>query len=126
MLLPLRFHAPAPTTLPTGICVGDRVGAGRIPYKGAHPDCWGAPWAGTLLALDDVEAWTGTLAFGVGVPEQLEVSAHVRDCLARGLLQNKVPVRWDFGKVLWERPENLRTVEEDVAAFESERDAARR
>lgn len=124
MLLPLRLPLPA-VALPAGISVGDQVGAGRIPYKGSHPDCWMTPWTGTLLAQDDVEAWAGTLAFGEGVPEQLRVSMHVRDCRDAGGL-SLVPVRWSFGKVLWERPEILRTVEADLAAFESAREAARR
>jgi hypothetical protein len=126
MLLPLRLPLPAPKNLPEGIAVGDQVGSGRIPYGHAHPDCWQTPWTGTLLAIDDVEAWAGSLAFPEAEPEQLEVSAHVRWCLGQGLLQNKVPVKWGFGKVMWERPETLRTVEADLAAFESAREAARR
>jgi hypothetical protein len=123
-LLPIRLPVSG-AALPADIAVGDRVGAGRVPYKGSHPSCWGTPWAGTLLAQDDPEAWAGTIAFGDGVPEQLRVSMHVRDCREAGILP-LVPVRWDFGKVLWERPESLRTVEADVAAFEAEREAARR
>ena len=124
MLLPLRFHIPS-ETLPEGLEVGARVGAGRIPYWGAHPSCWGRPWAGTLLSMDDVEAWAGSLAFPEPNPEQLAVSAHVRTCLNQGLLQGRVPVRWDFGKVLWEDASKLRTVEADAAAFEVERASAR-
>lgn len=127
MLLPLRLPLPSTTEgLPEGVVVGGRVGAGRIPYKGAHPSCWTAPWAGTLLAIDDPSAWAGSLAFPMAQPEQLDVSAHVRNCLLRGLLQDKVPVRWDFGKVLWERADSLRSVEADIVAFEAARAAAHR
>ena len=125
MLLPLRLPIPTPA-LPEGIAIGGRVGAGRIPYVHAHPDCWQTPWVGTLLAIDDVEVWAGTIAFPEAEPEQLAVSAHVRECMSRGLLRNMVPIRWDFGKVMWEEPAKLRTVEADRAAFESAREAARR
>jgi hypothetical protein len=124
VVLPLAPEL-VPTDLPTGISVGTPVGNGRIPYGHAHPDCWGRPWQGVVLALDDVEAWTGTLAFD-GKPSQEAATAHVRWCLAQGLLRGKVPVKWEFGKVMWERPDTLRTAEADVAAFEAAREAARR
>jgi len=126
-LLPVALPlAPelVPHGLPVGITVGTSVGNGRIPYGHAHPDCWGRPWQGVVLALDDVEAWTNTLAFD-GKPSQEDVTAHVRQCLAQGLLRNKVPVKWEFGKVYWERPETLRATETDLATFEAERLAAR-
>lgn len=125
-LLPMRLPLPAPEGLPAGLQVGDEVGAGRIPDGHAHPDCWGRPWKGVVLALDDVRAWAGSLAFPEAEPEPLAVSAHVRDCLAQGLLRRKVPVAWEFGKVHWESPEKLRSVEADLAVFESRRAAARR
>lgn len=121
MLLPLRLPLPAPEGLPEGVVVGGRVGAGRIPYQHAHSSCWGRPWAGTLLAQDDPAAWAGSLAFPMAEPEQLEVSVHVRWCHEQGLLRTRVPVRWDFGKVMWENPAVLRTVEADIAAFEEAR-----
>lgn len=125
-LLPMRLPVPDPSGLPEGIGVGTEVGAGLIPYHGAHPDCWQRPWKGVVLALDDVRAWAGSIAFPDENPEQLAVSAHVRWCLGQGLLRGKVPVAWEFGKVHWERPQALRTVEADLAAFERERAAARR
>jgi hypothetical protein len=104
--------------------VGDRVGAGRIPYHGAHPTCGKRPWAGTVLAIDDPKAWAGSIAFPTRRPRQADVTAHVRQCQEQGLLGDKIPVLWDFGKVYWERPSVLRTVAEDLAAFETERQAA--
>lgn len=125
-LLPMRLPVPAPEGLPEGLAVGTEVGAGLIPYHASHPDCWQRPWKGVVLALDDVRAWAGSLAFPDENPEQLAVSAHVRWCLDQGLLRGKVPVAWEFGKVHWERPQGLRTVEADLVAFEKERAAARR
>lgn len=123
--LPMRlpFESPA---LPNGIRVGDRVGAGRIPFGGSHPSCWGMPLVGTVLALDDVRAWAGTMSFPEKEPEQMLVSLHVRDCLYAGTL-SMVPVLWEPDGfrheciVKWENPANLRSVEADLAAFEKAR-----
>ena len=118
--LPMRLPFDSPA-LPNGIRVGDKVGAGRIPFGGSHPSCWGKPLVGTVLALDDVRAWAGTIGFPSKEPEQLRVSLHVRDCLYAGTL-SMVPVLWEpDGIVKWENPTNLRSVEEDLAAFERAR-----
>jgi hypothetical protein len=94
----------------------------RWPLSAAHPDCWGLPWKGTVLAPDDPRAWAGTLAFPRGEPEPEAVRAH----LARhpGLAVRSVPVLWEFGQVDWERREALRPYLQDVAAWEAERRAA--
>lgn len=101
--------------------IGSKVGARRWPDSHAHPDCWGRPWSGTLLALDDVRAWEGTIAFpGAASPDK--VRAHVAACLAQGLLKGSVPVLWDFGihsgkRVHWERRESVRPWKEDLIAW---------
>lgn len=71
------------------------------------------PWnhTGVVLALDDVRAWTGTLAFfgpDGYVPPAEQVTAHVEECLRTvpGFAR-KVPVLWSFGRVYWERLEAL-------------------
>jgi len=117
-------NAPKPGTL---------VGAGRWPWAGAHYDCWGKPWSGTVLAPDDPRAWHGTLAFpcraeggmpGSGpLPSQEEVREHLlrvelrylqdmQDHLSRDAIRvqyeapNDIPVLWHFDsgdKVFWER-----------------------
>lgn len=107
-----------------GINPGDRVGAGRIPYRHAHPSCWGQPWAGTVLAIDDPRAWEGSIAFPDRKPKQADVTAHVAWCHKQGLLLDKVPVLWDFGKVYWEKAASLRSVEADLQAFDTARRAA--
>lgn len=94
------------------------MGNGRIPYGDAHPQCWGRPYTGKVLFLDDVRAWEGTLAFGKGRPSQKDTTEHVRKCCERGLLRGVTPVQWSFGRVLWERTSSLLTAEEDLAAFE--------
>jgi hypothetical protein len=103
------------------IHVGMKVGAERWPYHAAHPGCWGKPWEGVVLAVDDPRAWTDTLAFPGRTPTQEEVSAHV----ARFTFTGRTPVLWDFGphglKAHWERTESLRPYGEDLAAWEAER-----
>ncbi len=71
---------------------------------------------GEVLALNDPEAWTGTIAF-FGPPDYIPslslVTAHVCRCL-RTIpgFANEVPVKWDFGRVYWERIEALFPVSE--------------
>jgi hypothetical protein len=59
--------------------------------------------------LDDPAAWSGTLAFfGPGDPEPAEVSAHVARCVREiPGFTSKVPVKWSFGRVYWERLDAL-------------------
>jgi hypothetical protein len=100
------------------IHVGMTVGAQRWPYQAAHHDCWGKPWAGVVLAVDDPRAWTDTLAFPGRTPTQEEVSEHV----ARYTFGGRTPVLWDFGshglKPHWERTDSLRPYAEDLADWE--------
>lgn len=102
------------------IKVGDVVGAERWPYSAAHPDCWQQPWSGMVLAVNDPRAWTNTLRF-LGTPPQEAVDAHVARCQSQGLLQNDVPVLWDFGphgtKVWWEPITSLRPYDQDAEAW---------
>lgn len=105
--------------------VGTRVGAERWPYSAAHPDCWGQPWAGVVLAKDDPRAWADTLAFrGTPTVEQ------VREHLARvGGIPSFVPVLWEFGpdgsRCYWEPVASLRTYAEDVAEWKAAKTAAK-
>lgn len=119
--LPMQLPVSSP---PGTFPVGARVGAGRVPNQHAHPSCWGQPWTGVVLPLDAPEAWAGSVAFPEAKPAPLSVSEHVARCLRAGLLRDKVPVRWDFGKVLWENPGALRTPEADRAAWTVKRAAA--
>jgi hypothetical protein len=102
---------------------GTRIGAGRIPYQSNHPGTWGQPHRGTVLALDDKRAWRNTLAFGERV-SQKHATLHVKQLLEQGYLTDKVPVLWDFGKILWEPIQFIRSVEEDYAEFEKLREEA--
>jgi hypothetical protein len=111
---------------------GAIVGARRWPHEHAHPDCWGRPWCGTVLALDDPRAWAGTLRFPDRVPTPSEAARHVAWCRSQGLLDGCVPVLWDFGgvhRVHWESvggERGVRAYAEDLAFWERARAAARR
>jgi hypothetical protein len=113
------------------LAVGTLVGARRWPYHAAHPDCWGKPWAGTVLAQDDPRAWQGTLAFPCRdgqQPDPDKVREHVAWCREQGLLRDSVPVLWDFGadgpRAMWERLDSVRPYAADLAEWEAERTAA--
>lgn len=64
-------------------------------YRGDH--------VGTVLAIDDPQVWAGSLAFPEVNPDPGSVREHVSRCLSRGLLLDKIPVLWDFGRVYWDR-----------------------
>ena len=107
---------------------GAVVGAHRWPWASAHPDAWGRPWSGVVRAVDDPRAWAGTLAFPVGAPDPEAVRAHVLWCRSAGLLADVVPVLWDFEaagrRVYFETASRLRPFADDVAEWESAREAA--
>lgn len=104
---------------------GTKVGARRWPYQAAHPDCWGKPWSGVVLAIDDPRAWENTITFPGRRPTRAEVAAHLdRVGPVRG-----VPVLWAFSdgpQVHWERAESLRPYAEDLADWFSQRGFALR
>lgn len=110
--------------------VGTLVGSKRWPWHGCHPDAWGPPWSGVVLADDDVRAWTDTLAFPGRTPAPSETAAHVAWCRSWGGLSERCPVLWDFGSsgrvVHWETRANLRPYAADVAAWRAELEEARR
>lgn len=111
----------APTTdlaqHPSHVMRGLVVGATRIPRQSCHPDAWGRPWKGTVLAVDDPAAWHGTIAFPSATPDAAAVRKHVDWCLSQGLLTNSVPVIWEFGRVYFEPADSLRPYDDDVAQF---------
>ncbi|RTL26945.1 MAG: hypothetical protein EKK55_06985 [Rhodocyclaceae bacterium] len=104
---------------------GDAVGAERWPYQGAHPDCWGPPWRGTLLAVDDPRVWAPTLAVYGQEPTPAAIAEHLGRWPSR---PTSVPVLWDFGPhgevIHWERPARLRSYADDAAAWRAARAAA--
>lgn len=74
---------------------------------------------GTVLAVDDPDAWRNTLAFPTDTPDPADVTTHVRRCqdrerhlIATGRVtrRDSLPVRWDFGRVYWEHADNLEPV----------------
>lgn len=111
----------APESAPVALPVGTPVGAKRWSYAGAHPDCWGTPWRGVVLALNDPRAWENTLAFPGRLPGHLEVDEHV----AQHTFSGRTPVLWDFGSAglqsHWERTASLRPYADDLAAWERAR-----
>lgn len=114
------------TLLPSHLVVGSLVGARRWPYSSAHPDCWGKPWSGQVLAADDPRVWAGSIAFPTDTPDPAAVSAHVKRHAY--LLSGDVPVLWSFAdhqKVYWERRTSLTSYEADVEAWAQARAAER-
>lgn len=106
--------------------IGDEVGARRWPYASAHPDCWGRPWKGILLAAHDPRAWVRSVVFPTDTPDPAAVRAHVRRFPRLG--RDTVPVLWDFGDeqiVYWEDRASLRLYAADVVAWEAALAAAR-
>lgn len=90
---------------------GDKVGAGRWPRSGEHPDNWGEPLIGVVMAVDEPEAWRGTIAFaGDDLPSRAAVREHLDVLANAGISVSAVPVLWlHAGKteVYWLRPESL-------------------
>lgn len=117
-------RAGAHSPLPPGIEVGMR----RWPMSAAHPTAWGRPLKGVVLDAADPAAWRGTLAFPNGEPELDAILEHLHQHPSLGV--SKVPVRWEFGAIFWERAADLRPYAEDLAAWERARregiDASRR
>ena len=109
--------------LPHHELIGWIVGAKRWPSHGSHPGTWGQPWKGKVLAIDDPLAWKNKFAFPNRTPTQNEATSHVRQLMSRGLVSKSVPVLWYFDEptVHWETVDNLRSYEDDVAAWEEER-----
>lgn len=127
--LHLRYRAGEQQCTAPGPRPGDVVGAERWPNApGAHPDAWGRPWNGVVLAQDDPRAWHDTIAFpdrDGSLPAAVAVKAHVARCHGQGLLLDEVPVLWEFGRIYWERSARLRPYDEDLAAWHAERAQAR-
>jgi hypothetical protein len=95
----------------TSIPIGSLVTA---PYRTSGYD--GRTWTGILLAQADPLAWVGTLAFPGDKPASAEaVARHVAWCHSQELLDDKVPVLWDFQehgtKVQWETAATILLVE---------------
>ncbi len=109
--------------LPHHELTGWIVGAKRWPYRGLHPATWRQPWKGEVLAIDDPRAWENRIAFPNRTPTHKEATAHVRQCIACGLISKTVPVLWYFDKptVHWEMVDNLCSYEDDATAWEEER-----
>lgn len=105
---------------------GTKVGAGRWPNIHEHPDNWGRPWSGTILAVDSPRAWAKTPAFPTTYPDPILIAAHVKLSRDKGLPPlPDVPVLWDFGRhgqiVYWEPEGRLRPYPEDLQAWAASR-----
>lgn len=75
-----------------GLHVGQRV---TCRYRESH--------VGTLLAMNDPQAWAGSLAFPEASPDPIAVREHVlKHASELGGPHPKQPVLWDFGKVYWD------------------------
>ena len=89
-------------------CVGSTVIA---TYGRKSPDR-ASEWTGIVLPSDSPEAWRGSLAFGEDETSAERIRAHIASCEARGIpMTDRVPVRWEFGRVYWEKPADLREIE---------------
>lgn len=103
--------------------VGTVVGARRWPYFANHPGCWGTPWKGEVLALNDPRAW----AKNVMLSTQQKIDAHVAWCDLQGLFEDSVPVLWTFGDekiVYFQTASNLRPYAVDYLDWQAARAAA--
>lgn len=110
-------------SLPVGMEVGS---TSRIPYSHAHVDGWGAPHKGTVLALNDVRVWEGTVAFIGRDLTQEAVDHHVT--WVAPLYEGAVPVLWHFSdgdKVHMEDASKLQPYAEVVAWVEQAKADAR-
>ena len=86
-----------------------QTGSKVIATYGRYDPETGREWTGVVLNRDDPQAWINTIAFpGPEEPDKKAVKAHVER--HQDLLSDRVPVAWEFGKVYWERPWNLKTV----------------
>lgn len=111
--------------------VGMVCGASRWPNSSNHPDCWGTPWKGRVLAINDPRAWEGTVAFGPRLPTQEEVDEHIRRVKAvfsspsvpgdGDPFAGAVPVLWEFGEVQWDKVTSIRPYVDDLADWEQQR-----
>jgi hypothetical protein len=121
--------AGEPVTDSARFPVGTVVGARRWPYASAHPECWGTPWSGVVLEMNDPRVWSGNPALS----SQEKIGGHIAWCKDRGLLMNTVPVLWDFAgeQVVYfqsatgdARCHDLKPYAEDYLAWQSARAAA--
>lgn len=118
--LHLRYRSGEQPGTARGPRPGEVVGAERWPFVHAHPDAWGRPWSGIVLAQDDPRAWHDTVAFpdrDGSLPAAEAVKTHVARCHRQGLLLDAVPVLWEFGRIYWERFARLRPYSDDQAAW---------
>lgn len=116
--------AAAPPARPDDPPIGSKVGARRWPNYGNHPDGWGRPWSGIVIARHDPRAWIGSIAFShAEAPSPAEVLSH---CLRHWpTLQDKIPVVWTFRdaygkeyeKVYWEPVGGVWPYAEDLQAW---------
>ena len=124
--LPRLRARPLPAAPAAEPEVGSKVGAMRWPGYGGHPDGWGRPWSGIVLARTDPRAWAGSIAFG-DKPSPAEVWSHV--IKHWDLLRDEVPVLWFFQdaygkpyeKIFWSKfngkPHAARPYAEDLQAW---------
>ncbi len=128
-----RAPARPPAPRPEEPVVGSKVGAQRWPSYAAHPDCWGRPWSGIVLARHDPRAWHGSIAF-FHLGDQLSKAETIPHVLRHWEhLQTEVPVLWSFvdayGKptprVYWEKISSVRPYADDLEAWMCARGEAR-
>ena len=108
--------------------VGTWVGAGRWPNRAAHPDHWGQPFGGRVLAADDTVAWSHSFEFPTSVPSSAEVMNLVIRLRKEGKLDGRVPILWDFKThrvVQWESEQRLRTFQEDMILWRAAKEMRR-
>jgi hypothetical protein len=60
--------------------------------------------------MDDPQAWAGSIAFE-GKAHPAAVTAHVKWCIKEiPGFPDKVPVKWSFGRIYWEKIADLQLV----------------
>jgi hypothetical protein len=112
-----------------GTIVGCRY---RWPNKHKHPDEWIQPWKGEVLRMNDVRAWTDSMAFGKILypqgPSQEAVDAKIEKIQKTGRIQG-IPVLYTRENgtmfVSWEREATLSPYAEELAEWERQREERR-
>lgn len=99
---------------------GDWVGGGYWANKASHPDHWGRPFAGQIIPHEDSRAWANTPEFPDSMPNGSQIMSKVLAMKEKGLLDDIVPVLWDFKTfrvVKWERKSNIVPYAEEMAKW---------
>jgi hypothetical protein len=102
---------------------GSWVGAGRWSNSAAHPDQWGRPIGGQVVAADSPAAWANTPEFPVSNPDGAQVMNHITELRKQGKLEGAIPILWDLGNgirvIKWEKVSSLRPYGDEMILYKA-------